>query len=59
MRPVKMLAQRDCAPPLTSSAVPPSDPPAGKPCTSAPARLAAPCPVKSREGLGYFPSGLA
>ena len=50
--PVRTFAHRDWAPPLTSSAVPPSEPPAGRPWNRAPATLAAPWPTKSREVSG-------
>ena len=53
-----MLAQRERAPALMISAVPEIDPPAGRPPTRLVAMLAAPWPKKSRDTLGYLPSGL-
>ena len=56
--PAKMLVQRDLAPAPMISAVPEIDPPAGIPPTKLVAMLAAPWPRKSRDTLGYLPSGL-
>ena len=49
---------RDLAPALTTSAVDEREPPTGRPWNKLTAKLAMPCPTKSRETSGYFPSGL-
>ena len=55
--PTKIFAQRVLAPELTTKAVPESDPPEGIPLKKLAARLATPCPKKSPDGSGNFPSG--
>jgi hypothetical protein len=56
--PPRRFAQRERAPTLTLIAVAPMDPPAGMPPKKLVAALATPWPKKSRETLGYLPSGL-